>query len=171
MKHSRASGVSCQENKEHIISVRVKNIIYVLSKCQRTVMEPVLRGHFELLCGLGMQCKNSFMPPPPAGKCLAPWWEGAWGGRGWLLPVAELRTWKEFSETSNWRAGRAHRCQRPGFVDEGLDVQRNEVTCPRTHHWSVTEINLRSRMAALESSPVFFSPTASRKKGHFSPGI
>ena len=69
MKHSRASGVSYQENGEQIISVREKNIIYVLSRMPEDIdgaCPPcVLRAS---LSPLDVAWESIHAPPHPTGK-------------------------------------------------------------------------------------------------------
>lgn len=167
MKHSRASGVSYQENGEQIISVREKNIIYVLSRMPEDIdgaCPPcVLRAS---LSPLDVAWESIHAPPHPTGKCLVPWWEHAWGSWGWLAAcssAAELLPLKDCSETSNLRAGRAHRGQFPVFTDEEFDVQRSAMTHPRTHHWSATAPSLNPRMSGHESG-VLFTTTSREEK-------
>lgn len=141
-------------------------------ECQRTVMEPVLHVYFEPLCRLGTQCENPFRLPLARGQMSGPLM-GLCLGTPRLAacsPAAELLTLKESSETSNLRAGRAHRCQLPGLRDEEFDVQRNEVTCPRTHPWSAAEPCLKPRISGHEFS-VLFTTTSREEKTFFSSNL
>lgn len=135
-------------------------------------MEPVLHVYFEPLCRLGTQCENPFRLPLARGQMSGPLM-GLCLGTPRLAacsPAAELLTLKESSETSNLRAGRAHRCQLPGLRDEEFDVQRNEVTCPRTHPWSAAEPCLKPRISGHEFS-VLFTTTSREEKTFFSSNL